>query len=630
MAALIEVSGGRGRRGSESQQQPGWEIFGEIGRTRFQNAKDPAIAEWAARTIEKAGGDPKKAKIVACVPVENAKEWELNKQIGQAMEARLMELGMPEQNISIIIEAMDFGTLSGFVNLQNWKSVQQRLAYATDEDGTGLAASDKIPAGSWQALKSAGSMREFKDALDSIGTTPLFFPGLENDETITWLYDEMRKASVRKEREKMEAAAPPPEIKLPPPPAKKKRAEPLAPPMPHMPPLPERPPPTSWLDASVNYTGGLPISTYPPGSIFHPPLSSGGGYDPGLVNKVYTLNNLLGIHTPLQSLEQLKKDQEAVRNNQLGSIFNDAYFGSLRQVPASYASRLMKELFDTGAQIKLGQLEENDKLYFFSSIPMLPIRGTLPLMPGVPWTLYHAGMIGAVWTQEWMHKNWNKTELTAQTDIRIGMIYSNRSLSGIPAPKSYQPAGLGLKLMDDFKTTDALPDFMPLGMLDARLICKRELSDKVSVSGTLTLRGVGSYVSGGWPAMLFEGEASLKKILDGSFAALNGGTRIGWNVPAMRLEELSAYLVLTPKDPNLPSLSIGASETWPLKGSLTNVFARLEESIRLSPQSSIGAYLEVGVTRYPRTSDLFSPERATNLEFGISWRGILEGAEQGE
>ena len=636
MAALIEVRGGAESKGrgreiefANQQSQQGLEIFGEIGRTKFRNAEDPGIAEWAAKALEKAGGNPNKAGIIACVPVENAKEWELNVQIGRAVESQLMALGMPEANISIIVEAMDFSMLSRWINPQNWKAVQQRLAYATDEEGTGLAVSGKIPPGSWQALKNAASIGDFRQALSDIGSTPLFFPNMEKDGTITWLYDEMRKASVGKEKEKMEAAAPPPETKLPPVRPKKERILPIAPPMPVLRP-PERPPPTSWLDASVGYAGGMPISSWPPGSIFHPPLSTGGNYDPGLVNKVYTLNNLLGIHTPLQSLEQLKKDQEAVRNNQLGSIFNDAYFGSLRQVPASYASRLMKELFDAGAQIKLGQLEENEKFYFFSSIPMLPIRGHLPLMDGVAFSLYHCNMIGSAWTKDWMLKNSDKAQLTAKTDIRVGMIYSDRSLSGSPAPKSYKPAALGLKLMDSYKTTDVLPDFIPIGMLDARIIYRRELSDKVSVSGTLTLSGVGSMVNGGWPAMLFEGEASLKKILDGSFAALDGGTRVGWNVPAMRLEELSAYLVFKPKDPNLPSLSFGASETSPLKGRLTNVFARLEESIRLSPQSSIGAYVGAGATLYPRTSDLFSPERATNLEFGISWRGILEGAEQGE
>jgi hypothetical protein len=632
MAALIEVTGGRARRESESQPQQGWEVSGVVVRARFENAKDPQIPEWAGRAIEKAGGDPQKAKIIACVPVENAKKWDLNKEIGQAMEDSLIERGMLEKNISIRIEAMDFWMLSTFVNAENWKAVQQRLAYATDEDGTGLVASKKIPDGSWQALKDSDTPKDFKNALSSLGDALVFFPGMGDDATVTWLYDEMRKATVQKEQERLGVKETPKEEKIEPlpPKPKKQRISPIAPPMPQMQP-PERPPPVSWLDASVNYRGGLPISSWPPGSIFNPPLSSAGGFDPSLVSKIYTLNDLLGIHTPLQSLEQLKKDQKAFETGQIGTLFNDTYFDSLRALPTSYASRVMKELFEVGAQIKIGQLEEKEKLYFFSSIPMVPMRGTLPLMNGVAFSLYHCNMVGAAWTKDWMLKNWDKAELTAQSDIRLGMIYSDRSLSGSPAPKSYQPAGLGLKLMDSYKTADVLPDLIPLVLLDARLIYERELSNKVSVSGTLaiTASDASLLVSRGWPSALFEGEASLKKILDTSFAALNGGVRFGWNVPAMRFEEISAYLSFKPKNGNLPSLSIGASETWPLKGSVTNVMAKLEENFKISQASSIGLSVEAGATLYPRTSDLFGPERATKLEFGISWRGILPAAEQG-
>ncbi|VVB57047.1 Uncharacterised protein [uncultured archaeon] len=624
MATLVERHEG-GARARESTD-PNWQESGVLTRTLFKRPDDPGIGPWADKAareaLKEAGGDAQKAKIIVPVTLENPKEENLNRQIGQALEDALVERGMVREKVRVIVEAMDFGMLASFVNGQNWESVRQRMPYAVDRDGKPLLNSKYIEKWQAQAIISADTQEKFVIALQSLGDTEVFFPEMTKDQTITGLYDEMRKATIRREREKEQ---PPPQkepaapkiidiTSFQPVKAPKAGREPVRPLE-----IPEPPPAPDWLDASVQYQGGTPMSTYRPGSMQNPPLAADGGL--GEVNKIYSLNNLLGIHTPLQSLEQLKKDQQTLQQSGIGSLFDQAYFDGLRYKPASYASRLMKSLFDFGSQIKIGKLEKDEKLYVSSSIPMLPIRGTLPLMDGVAFSLYHCGMLSAAWTRDWFVPGWE--QVYAQTDIRLGVLYSYRSMSGATDERQ-KPAAFGLKLMDDFRTVDNLPEFTPLGMLDARIIYKQDVSQKISLKGSLTFSAVGSMVSGGWPATLLEGEAGLKKIMDNSFAALDGGVRLGWNVPAMEMEELSGYLQLTPKNRSLPVFSAGASRTRPLKGDLNNIWAKLEESFKLGENSSLGVYVKGGATLYPKTSDRFDAEHATNIEFGISWRGILE------
>ena len=641
----------KGNFGSEresenvNQELSGYGYAGEVERMRFRNPKDPKINDWVNHTIEtvkKETPDPKKAKIIACVPVENIKEWDLNNDIGQAIKDKLIEKGMESKNISIIVEPMTFWMLSTFINEGNWKDMQKRLDYATDEDGAklGAPASKRIDNDELTAARNAPDFESFRHAIADIGNAPIFFPGKGDDKTITWLYDEMRRATIRKEKLRLEALDNTPKIERPPqsPPPK---FPPLTfefadnpielPPVSKLPELSDLPiPPDITFDVGIDLRTGTKISTYPPSSIFSPPISLGGRTNPwNTINTALNLNHLLGISVPLENINQPKKTLENIKTGRLGALFGEVYFDNLRALPASYSSRLMQDFIDMGSQIKIGKLQGETKYYFFSSIPVLPIRGNLPLMDGVGYSFYNCTMLGAAYISEWMHKNWGKNELVGIIDLRGGVVLSNRSIFGGSSMSdgdwqysaTQKPAAFGLKLVDKYmQTTDTLPDLFPVGVLDARIIFTREMTDKVSIRGTLTLSGVGSIVSAGMPSVRLELQSQLKDIVNTSFMAMNAGANVGLNVPAQRFEEFSAHIVLRPKDNRLPVLSFGASETYPLKGNMTNIWGKLEESIN----SQFKVYAKGGASLYPNESygggKATNFDKATNFEAGISWQ----------